>query len=116
VWIGGGMYRPEPPDLHRVRTHIADTWPEIQRTVRAAAFRNCFGQIDGDRLTRIPRGFAADHPAAEYLKYRQFIAGREFPAAFAHSRDFHPTLIATFRGLMPLVRFLNQPLIQRVAG
>jgi uncharacterized protein (TIGR02453 family) len=110
VWMGGGMYRPQPPDLHRVRMHIAETWPEIDRTVRAAAFRKHVGEMDGDRLTRIPRGFAADHPAAEYLKYRQFIAGHEFPAAFAHSREFYPTLLATFRALMPLVRFLNEPL------
>lgn len=117
VWMGGGMYRPEPPDLHRVRAHIAETWPEIDRTVRAAAFRKCVGQVDGDRLARVPRGFAADHPAAEYLKYRQFIAGREFPAAFAHSHEFYTTLLATFRALMPLVRFLNEPLISRdVAG
>src|SRR5690349_19862252 len=29
VWIGGGMWRPEPPDLVRLREHIAETWPEI---------------------------------------------------------------------------------------
>jgi uncharacterized protein (TIGR02453 family) len=116
IWMGGGMYHPEPPHLHRVRTHIADTWPEIERTVRGRAFRTCFGQVEGDRLTRLPRGFAADHPAAEYLKYRQFIAGREFPATFAHSREFYPTLLTTFRTLMPLVRFLNAPLVNDVAG
>jgi uncharacterized protein (TIGR02453 family) len=110
VWMGGGMYRPEPPELHRVRRHIADTWPAIDRTVRAAAFRRCFGEMDGERLTRTPRGFATDHPAVDYLKYRQFIAGREFPAAFAHSNEFYPALLETFRALMPLVRFLNAPL------
>jgi uncharacterized protein (TIGR02453 family) len=113
VWMGGGMYHPEPPDLHRVRMHIAETWPEIARTVRAAPFRARLGSVDGDRLTRVPRGFAADHPAADYLKYRQFIAGREFPAAFVHSRAFYPTLLATFRALMPLVRFLNEPLANK---
>jgi uncharacterized protein (TIGR02453 family) len=113
VWIGGGMYHPEPPDLHRVRMHIAETWPEVEQTVRAARFRRLLGEVEGDRLTRLPRGFAADHPAADYLKYRRFVAGREFPAAFAHSREFYPTLLATFRALMPLVRFLNQPLMHR---
>ena len=58
----------------------------------------------------MPRGFPAAHPAAEYLKHCRFVAGREFPAAFAHSRTFYPTLIDTFKALMPLVRFLNEPL------
>ena len=61
-------------------------------------------------MTRVPRGYRADHPAADYLKHRQFYGGAEFPAALAHSREFYPTLIATFKALMPLVRFLNEPL------
>jgi hypothetical protein len=61
-------------------------------------------------MTRVPRGYRADHPAAEYLKHRQFYGGAEFPAALAYSEEFHPTLIATFKALMPLVRFLNEPL------
>ena len=30
VWIGGGMCAPEPPQLVRIREHIADTFPEIR--------------------------------------------------------------------------------------
>jgi hypothetical protein len=68
------------------------------------------GELDGERTTRVPRGFAADDPASEYLKFRQFLAGREFPAALACSDAFYPTLLATFRAVTPLVRFLNEPL------
>jgi uncharacterized protein (TIGR02453 family) len=113
VWIGGGMWRPEPPELLRIREHIAETWPEMQETVRRAPFRRRLGEVSGDACTRVPRGFPADHPAAPYLKHRQFVAGREYPAAFAYSREFYPTLLATFKALMPLVRFLNEPLVER---
>jgi uncharacterized protein (TIGR02453 family) len=112
VWIGGGMWRPEPPELVRVREHVADTWPQIRDITRAAPFRKRFGDLSGDTMTRVPRGFASDHPAAEFLKFRQFYGGAEFPAALAHSRAFYPTLVATFKALMPLVRFLNQPLVE----
>jgi hypothetical protein len=61
----------------------------------------------------VPRGYRADHPAAQYLKHRQFYGGAEFPATLAHSREFYPTLIATFKALMPLVRFLNEPLTEK---
>ena len=113
VWIGGGMWRPEPPELVRLRQHIADTWPEIRDITHAAAFRRRFETLSGDTMTRVPRGYPADHPAAAFLKFRQFYGGAEFPAALAHSRDFYPTLVATFKALMPLVRFLNEPLIAR---
>jgi uncharacterized protein (TIGR02453 family) len=120
VWAGGGMWAPQPPQLHRVREHIANTFPEIKRLSQAATFRRNVGLLEGDRLTRIPRGFANDDPAADYLKQYRFVAGREFPDSLASSPEFYPTLLRTFRALMPLVRFLNEPLIdgdnyQRIA-
>jgi len=112
VWMGGGMWRPEPPELVRVREHIADSWPEVRTLTRSAAFRKRFGELSGDALSRVPRGYAADHPAAEYLKFKNFYGGAEFPASLAYSKQFYPTLIATFKALMPLVRFLNEPLTE----
>ena len=115
VWIGGGMWRPEPPELVRLRAHIDETWPDIRTITRAKAFRSRFETLQGDTMTRVPRGYAADHAAAEFLKFRQFYGGAEFPASLAHSRAFYPTLLATFKALMPLVRFLNEPLIEASA-
>jgi uncharacterized protein (TIGR02453 family) len=112
VWIGGGMWRPEPPELVKIREHIADTWPEIRSLTHAKAFASRFGQLEGETMTRVPRGYPSDHPAAEFLRHRQFYGGAEFPASVAHSRTFYPTLVATFKALMPLVRFLNEPLIE----
>ena len=116
VWMGGGFYAPPSPQLVRIREHISRTHPELQRLTRAAAFRRTVGVLDGDRLTRLPRGFAADDPAADYLKHRNFLAGRELPADFAWSPAFYPTLVATFKAIMPLVRFLNEPLVQGKSG
>ncbi|MGH9409490.1 MAG: DUF2461 domain-containing protein [Vicinamibacterales bacterium] len=113
VWIGGGMWRPEPPELVRLREHIAGTWPEIQTIVRARTFRSRFEELSGDTMTRVPRGYPRDHPAGEFLKFRQFYGGAEFPASLASGREFYPTLVATFKALMPLVRFLNGALVRR---
>jgi uncharacterized protein (TIGR02453 family) len=113
VWMGGGFYAPGPRQLLRIRQHISDTYPEVQQLVRAPAFRRTVSALDGERLTRMPRGFAAADPAAEYLKYRNFLAGREFAATFATSAAFYPALVSTFKSVMPLVRFLNEPLVDR---
>jgi len=110
VWIGGGYYAPETPQLVRIREHISETYPEIDRITRKASFQKAVGVLEGERLTRVPRGFAKDDPAAEYLKYRGFLAGRELPADFATRSEFYPTLVATFKAVMPLVRFLTEPL------
>ena len=111
VWIGGGFYAPEPVDLVRIRQHISDTHPELHKLAKSPAFRRTFPELEGEKLTRLPRGFLKDDPAAEYLKHRNFLAGREFPPEFATTAAFYPTLVATFKAVMPIVRFLNEPLV-----
>jgi uncharacterized protein (TIGR02453 family) len=112
VWIGGGMYMPQPPQLVAVREHIAGHVKQLRTIVESPRFRKYVGPLDGDKLKRVPRGFPADHPAAEYLKYRQFVAGAEFPPAFATAPAFYKTVLTVFRQITPLIRFLNTPLLK----
>ena len=113
VWIGGGMYAPQPAQLQAVREHIAANPRRLRAIVESPAFRRELGALDGERLQRVPRGFPSDHPAAEYLKFRQFLAGHEAAPAFASSSRFYPTLLGVFRRLAPLVRYLNEPLVKQ---
>ena len=110
VWIGAGLWRPDTPQLHLVREHIVDNLREFEKIVKAPAFKKLAG-LQGDTLTRVPRGFAKDHPAAEYLQYRQFMGFREEPAAFATRKDFYKQLRETLETITPMVRFLNEPLV-----
>jgi uncharacterized protein (TIGR02453 family) len=112
VWMGGGFWAPEAPQLLRIRQHIAETYPEIDRLARGRALTKITGGLEGERLTRVPRGFAKDDPAADYLKLRQYLAGREFPPEFAASAGFYPALLETYKAIVPLVRFLNEPLTE----
>jgi uncharacterized protein (DUF2461 family) len=91
VWIGGGLY------MH----------PKLHRLVTTREFRTVLGKLQGDQLTRVPRGYLKDHPAADYLRYKQFLGFREFEPGFATSDRFYPELVRTFKALTPLVRFLN---------
>ena len=114
VWIGGGLYMPSTPDLQAIREHIAATHPRLHRLATGRPFARRVGALDGERLTRVPRGYAKDHPAAHYLQFKQFLAGKEYPAEFATSRRFYPELISVFRDVAPLMRFLNAPLEARL--
>ena len=116
VWMGGGFWAPPQPQLVRIREHIALTWPEIDRVTRARSFTRVLGPLSGEQLTRVPRGYPSDHRAAEYLKFKQFLGGREFPPEFATSKAFYPALLETYKTIMPLIRFLNAPLIDRPSG
>jgi uncharacterized protein (TIGR02453 family) len=111
VWIGGGVYAPETPALHAIRTHVAEHHRRLRRVLAAPAFRRTFGTMHGATISRVPRGFDAGHPAADLLRHKQFLASREEPAAFATAPTFYRDLLATFTAMLPLVRFLNEPLL-----
>jgi uncharacterized protein (TIGR02453 family) len=111
VWIGGGMYAPQTPQLLSVREHIAGNVKRLQTIVKAPGFCRVVGDLQGETLQRVPRGFAKDHPAADYLRMRQFLAGCEYPAPLAATPRFYATLLNVFRRVAPLARFLNEPLV-----
>jgi uncharacterized protein (TIGR02453 family) len=112
VWIGGGMYAPETAQLHRVREQIAANVQHFRSIVEAPAFKRALdGGLEGEQLQRVPRGFPKDHEAAEYLRYRQFLAGREHPARFATSPKFYAGVVDVYRRIAPLIRFLNDALL-----
>jgi uncharacterized protein (TIGR02453 family) len=113
VWVGGGMYAPDTSQLQAVREYIAANYLKLRAIVEAPTFRRRLGGLHGERLQRVPRGFSKDHEAAEYLKFRQFLAGKEFPAAFATSPRFYAGVVNVFRQVAPLTRFLNQALLTR---
>ena len=111
VWVGGGMYAPEMPQLHRVREHIAANIRHFRSIVEAPRFKRALdGGLEGEQLQRVPRGFPKDHEAATYLRYRQFLAGKEFPQSFATGPKFYAGMLDVFRTIAPLIRFLNEPL------
>jgi len=110
VEIAGGVYMPEPAQLLAIRNHIAGRHRQFRAMVGSPQFRRLFGKLWGAQLKRPPRGFPADHPAADLLRYKQFLADVSRPAELAESPKLLPTLVRLFQGMLPLLRFLNAPL------
>jgi uncharacterized protein (TIGR02453 family) len=114
VWMGGGMYMPTTADLHDIRAQIASTHPTFHRLVTSRGFTRTVGELTGERLTRVPLGYAKDHPAAHYLQFKQFLGACEHEAALATSPRFYRELLAVFKGVAPLVQFINDALAPRL--
>ena len=62
------------------------------------------------KLSRVPRGFAPDHPAGELLKYQSFTVGRTLGAGEYNSGKLLDVLAKDFATMLPLVRWLNRSL------
>ena len=83
VLIGGGIYMPDSSVLRTVRERIAASPHEFRAIVESSRFRKAFDELEGEQLKTMPKGFSVDHPAAEYLRYKQFLFGKVFPPKLA---------------------------------
>ena len=111
--IGGGIYMPPPESLLAVRNHIAEHHADFRRIVKTAAIRRLFGDIDGEQLTRVPKGFCSEHPAADLLRYKQFLLYIELPGDLAGTAELYPAIVQRFRAIAPFLNFLNAPLAKQ---
>ena len=109
--IGGGVYAPDSPSLLRIRQQIAADPSRLRSILSEDRFVRTFGELEGAKLKRIPRGFPADHPAADLLKHKQFLAGASLSAREIEKRSIGPLIDRHFRTLSPLLEYLNRPLL-----
>ena len=107
-FVAGGIWMPARPALEKIREAVAEEPEALDRIVRAVAFRRRFGELDREAmLTRLPRGYAPDHPAARWLRFKSFTATRPLAASEVTGARLPGTLERDFAALLPLVRWLN---------
>ncbi|MGH9666381.1 MAG: DUF2461 domain-containing protein, partial [Bryobacteraceae bacterium] len=73
VEVAGGVYMPGPEELLAIRTHLAGRHQEFRGIVADRALRRLMGDLRGERLSRAPKGFLPDHPAADLVRYKQWL-------------------------------------------
>lgn len=112
--VAAGFWMPPRPALNLIRERIVEDQRAFERIVRAPAFRRRFGGLTTDepgvRLTRTPRGFASDHPAADWLRFNSFTSSRDLTDAEALSPKLVPNILKDYAAFLPMVRWLNAAL------
>jgi uncharacterized protein (TIGR02453 family) len=111
--IGGGIYMPTPEVLRAIRGHVAERHQELRKIVKAAGVRKLLGELHGEGLSRVPKGFAPDHPAADLLRFKQYFLYAELPAEIATTPAIEKEIVSRFKAMVPFLEFLNAPLVQK---
>jgi uncharacterized protein (TIGR02453 family) len=110
IEVGGGVYMPLPEHLLAIRNYLAENHEEFRRIAAARNVRRLFGDVTGDSLSRVPKGFAADHPAADLLRMKQFLLFRTLEASLATTPKLFREVVSRFQVMAPFLEFLNRPL------
>ncbi len=109
-FAAAGKHMPDAAELLKIRNSIDKNTKDFLKIVEAKKFRDRFGDLDGDRLSKPPKGFPADHPAIEYLKLKSFTVTEEFPEKDAIGKDYPKLLAESFKAAYPLITFLRKAL------
>jgi uncharacterized protein (TIGR02453 family) len=110
-FVGGGIWQPMPPEMKQIRQEIDYCYDEFKKIVGGKKFKSVYGDLykgDDLSLSRVPQGFEADNPAAEYLKLKSWIAMREIKDTELSSKDLMKKSLEAFETLMPLLQFVNR--------
>jgi uncharacterized protein (TIGR02453 family) len=110
VQIAAGAYRPTPEQLLAMRRFLLEHAEEYRKLGRARALRELFTEFDGNPLSRSPKGFPAEHPAAPLFRQRQWGFSAHLPAETALDPGLAATVVKHFRAAAPLMELLNRPL------
>jgi uncharacterized protein (TIGR02453 family) len=106
--VGAGLWMPPKPQLDRLRDSIVNRPAAFGRVV--TTLRRFGGLDDEYMLKRTPRGYAADRPYSDWLRYQSFVAGRGLRDADVLGGKLPAILEKEFRALLPLVRWINSAL------
>jgi uncharacterized protein (TIGR02453 family) len=110
VGIAGGVYSPTPENLRLQRLHIMDNYPRFLKVAQEKKLVAALGELQGDRLSRPPKGFPPDHPAISWIRCKHWYYWKELPADLATTPELLPALALRFRLMAPLISFFNEPL------
>lgn len=68
------------------------------------------GKLHGESLTRIPKGFPADHPAADLIKLKRFVYYATLDPQLAATRQVSSEIIRRFKVMAPVLEEMNKAL------
>lgn len=112
-FLGGGIYMPPANILKAVRTEILENTEDFKAIIHNKLFIEEFGNITDDNpLKSPPRGFPADFPDIDLLKYRNYTVIKYLSDKFLLSDTLIEEIINTFRLMFPLNSFINRIISQ----
>ncbi|HZU29806.1 MAG TPA: DUF2461 domain-containing protein [Candidatus Angelobacter sp.] len=111
--VFAGVYSPDRDELLAYRTLLQESHEELKEILSNRQLRKIFGDLQGEQMSRMPKGFPTDHPAEGWLRQRQWYLETTLDIKLATSPRLVPELARHFALMVPMVEFFNRPFAQK---
>lgn len=105
VFLGSGIWQPEPSILEQIRFHIDDESKRWIKILNSKSLTQRF-ELSGASLKRPPKGYDASHPLVEHLKRKDHFVISNLTKAEFTSPKLVDTVIERFKIAKPYLQFL----------
>tara|TARA_Y200000002_G_C22673959_1_gene661269 strand:+ start:1779 stop:2447 length:669 start_codon:yes stop_codon:yes gene_type:complete len=116
VFLACGFWDPNPADLKRIRQEIDLDGDEYRNLIHAPAFKNIWGELQGNAVKTAPKGYAKDHPDIDLLRFKQHIFMIRYKEKEVAAADFIDRLDAALQAVRPFVDYMSVVLTTNADG
>ncbi|WP_297338202.1 DUF2461 domain-containing protein [Algoriphagus sp.] len=110
VTVAAGLKMLEKEELLEVRHHIAQHSEQLEEIIQEPKFKQAFGEIQGDKIKRIPEEFKEAATHQPLLYHTSFLAITKLPATEITKPNFVEQIMGLYQLTLPFAKFLSEPL------
>ncbi len=115
-FVAGGFWGPNAQDLSHIRQQIAADPEPLMKVLSSKSFKKTFGSLQGEQVKTAPRGYTADHPAIDLLRYKQLTIRHDFTDEEVLHPSFHKKVAQTFHDMRPFLDYMSEILTTDLNG
>jgi uncharacterized protein (TIGR02453 family) len=114
VEVAAGAFMPDAEQLLAIRRFLMEHHEKYRKLAQARALRRLLkDEESGEPLSRSPKGFPAEHPAAALYRQKRWGFSASLEPEMALKPEFAKMVAGYFRAAAPLVALLNGPLVAK---
>lgn len=109
MYVSGGIYEMASDQVDRLRRAVAEELPGQSLQAAIGAAERAKLTVTGQQLTRVPAGYAKDHPRHELLRYKSMYANRDFGSPqWLQTVRARTEIVKAWRAMQPLIDWLDK--------
>ncbi len=111
-----GFWNPSPADLKLIRQNIDYDTNNFIKAINAPSVLKHFGNLQGDQVKSAPKGYRKDHPAIEWLRFKQLIFSKSLSDIDIQSESFLNQVVDSYKAIRPFFDYMSDMLTHDING
>jgi len=115
-FIAAGFWNPEKEDLLRIRKEWEVDASDLRDILKDANFKSVWGNLAGEELKTVPKGFDKEDANIDLIRKKQFIFVKNFTDAQVTSPNFAENVNQAFTAIRPYFDLMSNILTTNLNG